>query len=244
MIIINNNNKNLIFHHTIHAVQEPLIKLTSAYQNNLFYLCCDFIRAVRRWQGTRRGQAGVSPKYIRTYVIHPLNVMPERQTGNGHYMLSLALSQWGLMHLRKVLSQISLCSPNQGWHFLFKLDFCLKETLFEWKISFKRKVSSLISLSRLHRLFWDDTLLTCIKTPFHRARLIYIKTSDQIHWSWPPDTNILTLHVIKFDSKSQDMLILLSHLTIIFLQMLKSSHFIATINVSLQMLLLPHLIAT
>jgi len=52
---------------------------------------------------------------------------------------------------------------NQGRHFPHRLDFWLKETSFQLKIIYKQKVSSLISLCKLHRIIWDNTLRTCIK---------------------------------------------------------------------------------
>ena len=79
-----------------------------------------------------------------------------------------ALWKGGLMHMRQVLSQISLCSPHRFIRentFCFNNIFRLKKVFFA-KIKFRPKVASLISLCRLHRLIWDDTLRPCIKSPF------------------------------------------------------------------------------
>ena len=71
-------------------------------------------------------------------------------------------------------SQISLCPHrlNRDDTFRFYYIFCLKKETFLAKIQLRRNVSSLISLCRLYMLIWDDTLCTCIKPPFHIARLI------------------------------------------------------------------------
>jgi len=80
----------------------------------------------------------------------------------------------GLMHVRKVSSQISLCFPqaNHGRHFPLLWYISFKESLFLSKIQFRLKESSLIRMCGLHGLIWEDTLSTCIRHPFHKARII------------------------------------------------------------------------
>ena len=73
---------------------------------------------------------------------------------------SLAIGKRGLMRVHSVLSQISLCSP----HWLIRDDtfyltgFFSKQRLFSNKTF--EKVLSILSQYSLHRLIWDDTLLT------------------------------------------------------------------------------------
>ena len=87
--------------------------------------------------------------------------------------IELAPRKLGLMHVCKVLFQISLCSLHRLTSFV-TFHVC---GIFCFKV-FSRQKSSLsgksnISLSRLHWLIWDDTLRTCIKPHFPRARLKY-----------------------------------------------------------------------
>jgi len=81
--------------------------------------------------------------------------------------MSRVLRKLGLMHVRKVSSQISLWIRYYGI-------FRLKKVASQQKIQWRRNVSSLTSLCGLHMLILDDTLRTCIKPPFHRTRLNYL----------------------------------------------------------------------
>ena len=68
------------------------------------------------------------------------------------------------MHLINIIKCFPrLASPhNQGGQRPTRLDFHKEETSFQRKITLKRKVLSLIILSGLHRLIWDNNLSTCV----------------------------------------------------------------------------------
>ena len=84
------------------------------------------------------------------------------------------------MSVYKVLSQISLCSPHIS---LCSLHMLIRDNTFRFNLIFFKKrillnkysmkVSSQISLCRLHTLIWYDSLRTFIKPHFSRARFTY-----------------------------------------------------------------------
>ena len=99
------------------------------------------------------------------------------------------LRKLGIMHVRKVSSQISLCSS----HKVIKDDtFCLnwifakKRLHLKENCHFVRKVSSLISLCKMDRLIWDKTLRKSIMP-------IFSKHHTHIHES------TCILHVITYN---------------------------------------------
>lgn len=72
-----------------------------------------------------------------------------------------------LIHVLRVSLQISQCSPHRLiGHDTFQLDILIEET---WKIPEKRKVSSLVTLSRL---MWEDTSRKCIRSLSERETRI------------------------------------------------------------------------
>ncbi|KAH3850550.1 hypothetical protein DPMN_092965 [Dreissena polymorpha] len=92
----------------------------------------------------------------------PIQGLTQSQVGSVIIaLMRLSLRKRGLIHVGTVSS-----------HFLILLYFSCKGSRFLAKIQFRRKVSSLISLCKLHRLIWEDTLGTCIKPSFLRSRLI------------------------------------------------------------------------
>ena len=92
------------------------------------------------------------------------------------------------MHVLKVLSQISLCSPHRlitDDNFAWMVFFIYIRYQFFAKIQFRRKVSCLISLCGLHRPICIDTLRTSIFTEHgsYSKVKIYIQVAVAL-WIW------------------------------------------------------------
>ena len=94
--------------------------------------------------------------------------------------MSLALGKPGLMRVRKVSSQISLCSlPRRYFPIVWYLS--LKGSLLLAKIELMRKLLFLGSLCGLHWLIWGDALRTCIYKPVFPERGSYIYNQEGLH---------------------------------------------------------------
>ena len=96
--------------------------------------------------------------------------------------LCRVLRKLGIMHVRKVSSQISLCSPHRLIRddtFRLNWIYAKKRQHLNEKIPWTRKLSSLISLCALHRLIWFDNLRTSILPSFLRTQLIYSETLEE-----------------------------------------------------------------
>ena len=94
--------------------------------------------------------------------------------------MSHVLRKLDKMHVRKVSSQISLCSPHrliQDDTFRLNWIFAKKRHHVNEKFHKKQKLSSMISLCRLHRLIWDDNLRSSIMPSFLRTR-------HKFSWQW------------------------------------------------------------